>query len=415
MNFMGKRRTYMMKKALIWGVCGSLLAVLITVNLTVMDCGITAKSETNYITKTVKNSDKAIEIKATTTGAATIIKTGNVENTIKTVKTTKAIDMAFTKTSGENSIIVSAAGDCVLGGDETFTYKGSFIEKFNLVKKDYGYFFKDVKSIFQRDDLSVVNLETTLTTATQKMEKEIRFKGLPEFSNILKAGNVDVVNIANNHIHDYLNTGYKDTISNVKKVGVGLYGDQIVYGKTVNGVKVCFLGYRVWEDSKYIRNKIKQNIGYYKSKGYDIVIISFHWGVEWTNIPIKLQQDIGRLALDSGANLVIGHHPHVMQSIEKYKGKYIVYSLGNFCYGGIENPKDRDSFIFQQKFVLDSNGKVSADSKARVIPCLITSAKRGNDYKPVPAKGADKTRILDRLGKYSKTFNIGIDKNGMLK
>jgi poly-gamma-glutamate capsule biosynthesis protein CapA/YwtB (metallophosphatase superfamily) len=404
-----------MKKGLLWAVFGSCLFVLIIVNFIAIDCGITAKSETNYSTKNVKNSDKSIRIKATSTGAATIIKTGNAATTGKTANTANAMNQAFAKTSGETSIIVSAAGDCVLGGDETFTYRGSFIEKFNLVKKDYSYFLKDVKPIFQEDDLSFVNLETTLTTATKKMEKEIRFKGLPEFSNILKTGNVDVVNLANNHIHDYLNAGYRDTISNVKKAGVGLYGDEIVYGKTVNGVKVCFLGYRVWEDSKYIRNKIKRNIEYYKSKDYNVIIISFHWGVEWTNIPIKLQQDIGRLALDSGANLVIGHHPHVMQSIEKYKGKYIVYSLGNFCYGGIENPTDRDSFIFQQKFVLDNNGNISTNSKARVIPCLITTAKTGNDYKPAPAKGTDKTRILNRLGNYSKTFSVSIDRNGMLK
>ena len=107
------------------------------------------------------------------------------------------------------------------------------------------------------------------------------------------------------------------------------------------------------------------------------------------------------MAIDEGADLVVGHHPHVLQGIEKYKGKYIVYSLGNFCFGGNSYPSDMDTMIFQQTFTIDSSG-VQPDGQIHVIPCSISSASEYNNYQPTPAQGSEAERILTKINERSQ-------------
>ena len=113
-----------------------------------------------------------------------------------------------------------------------------------------------------------------------------------------------------------------------------------------------------------------------------ITIVIFHWGNEKEEVPDSNQMTLGRLAIDEGADLVCGHHPHVLQGIEEYKGKNIVYSLGNFCFGGNSYPSDMDTMIFQQTFTVDKNG-VKADNVTNVIPCSISSEYDYNNYQPL--------------------------------
>ena len=113
-------------------------------------------------------------------------------------------------------------------------------------------------------------------------------------------------------------------------------------------------------------------------------------------VPDSNQMTLGRLAIDEGADLVCGHHPHVLQGIEEYKGKNIVYSLGNFCFGGNSYPSDMDTMIFQQTFTVDKNG-VKADNVTNVIPCSISSEYDYNNYQPTPAQGDEADRILAKI------------------
>lgn len=122
----------------------------------------------------------------------------------------------------------------------------------------------------------------------------------------------------------------------------------------------------------------------------------FHWGNEKEEVPDSNQMTLGRLAIDEGADLVCGHHPHVLQGIEEYKGKNIVYSLGNFCFGGNSYPSDMDTMIFQQTFTVDKNG-VKADNVTNVIPCSISSEYDYNNYQPTPAQGDEADRILAKI------------------
>jgi poly-gamma-glutamate synthesis protein (capsule biosynthesis protein) len=301
------------------------------------------------------------------------------------------------------TIIITAAGDCTLGTDESFAYTGSFMDEFEKQNKDYGYFFKNVKDIFSNDDLTIVNLETTLTTATKKADKQFRFKGLPEFTEIIKAGDIETVNIANNHTMDYLEKGYSDTIENLKAAEIGFFGNNHIYTTTIKGIKIGLLGYKGWSNGDDVKNQIKTDIENLKEDNCQLVIVNFHWGIERDNYPNSVQKDLGRFAIDNGADLVLGHHPHVIQGIEKYKDKYIVYSLGNFCFGGNRNPSDKDTFIFQQTFEFKNGEKVNND-EINIIPCSVSSVKSRNNYQPTPVYDEEAERILKRIEEYSKEF-----------
>lgn len=304
------------------------------------------------------------------------------------------------------SVTVSGIGDCTLGSDFRSSPVNSFMSTFEKNKKNYDYFFLKVRDILKKDDLTIANLEGPLTNATEGMEKEFQFKGLPEFTNILKSGSVEAVTVANNHSHDYFEVGHKDTVTALKKAKIGYcgYGNKVI--KNLKGIKFGLLGYKVWKDNKDSKAAIKKDIKKLRASGAQIVIVSFHWGEESKNYPNATQTIFGRYTIDSGADLVLGHHSHVMQSIEQYKGKYIVYSLGNFCTGGNRNPSDKDTFIFQQKFNF-KNGK-QVHGSANVIPCSVSSVKDRNNFQPIPLTGKDRERVINRLNTYSKDYHFKI-------
>lgn len=301
-------------------------------------------------------------------------------------------------------ITVSAAGDCTLGTDETFGYAGSFLDEYKKHGESTAYFLSNVKNIFANDDLTLVNLETPLTTAVRKANKEFRFKGLPKFVDILKFGSVEAVNVANNHSYDYLSQGYNDTISYLKDAKIGIFGLGSKFTAVIKGVSIGVLGYTGWSSSSTAKDTIRKDIQGMRNAGVRIIIVNFHWGIERDNYPNAVQKDLGRFTVDAGADLVVGEHPHVIQGIENYKGKYIVYSLGNFCFGGNKNPSDKDTFIFQQTF--EFNDGKETGSQVNIIPCSISSVKNRNNFQPTPLQGADKNRVLDRLDSYSRGLNF---------
>lgn len=147
---------------------------------------------------------------------------------------------------------------------------------------------------------------------------------------------------------------------------------------------------------------MKQNIKALKKAGAQVIIVNFHWGIEKQYTPDENQKALAHLAVDEGADLVIGHHPHVLEGIEEYNGKYICYSLGNFCFGGNSTPSDPDSMIVQQTFTFNKKGKLTKSSKLNIIPCSISSSSGYNDYCPVPLTGDAKQRVLDKISQYSE-------------
>lgn len=303
-------------------------------------------------------------------------------------------DLTPTPTMAPVSLTVSVVGDCTLGTDENFDYDTSL----NAYYENYGadYFFSNVKSIFSADDLTIANFEGTLTDSEEREDKEYAFKAPAEYAGILTSGSVEAVNTANNHSHDYGDQGYEDTISALDSAGILNFGYDKTVVTEVKGIKVGLVGIYELKDHLERKEQLKQNIAKVKSEGAQITIVIFHWGNEKEEVPDSNQTTLAHLAIDEGADLVCGHHPHVLQGIEEYKGKNIVYSLGNFCFGGNQYPSDMDTMIFQQTFTVDQNG-VKADNVTNIIPCSVSSDSDYNNYQPTPAEGDEATRILNKI------------------
>ena len=158
-----------------------------------------------------------------------------------------------------------------------------------------------------------------------------------------------------------------------------------------DGVRICFLAFTEWDYSvDDVSARVREEKG-----GSDIVIVSMHWGEELRARPTDTQVRYGRALIDAGADLVLGSHPHVVGGLEQYKGKYIVYSLGNFCFGGNSNPDDKDTIIFQQTFNVTGAGEVT-DGGINIIPCSISSVPSTNNYQPRPWTAKLRRRSLAR-------------------
>ena len=304
-----------------------------------------------------------------------------------------------------SEVLLSFAGDSTIGHDSNFAFANSLPYVLKKNNDDFSYFFKNVAPIFKEDDITVVNLETTFTNSTAREPKQFNFKADPEYAKSLPLGYIEGVNVSNNHIYDYKQQGFNDTLKALKDVSVNYFGEGHVWTTEVNGAKLGFLGYMGYNDYKEFRAKLESDIKKLKDEGR-IVIINFHWGVENSYHPVGSQESIAHFAIDSGADLIIGHHPHVIQGIEQYKGKIIAYSLGNFCFGGNFNPRDKDTFILQVKYKLKNGEPESYGIK--VIPTSISSVDYINDYQPTPMEGDNKARLLKKLNNLSKNagFNI---------
>lgn len=279
-------------------------------------------------------------------------------------------------------ITMSFGGDCTFGRTRGASYSGSFDEMYD--KQGAAYFFSNVKEFFT-DDLTMVNFEGALTTYDVPREnKQFIFKGRAEYGKILQAGSVDVVTVANNHAKDYGERGLADTKKNLAPyVAVSGFGDLPIL--EVKGVKVGFASALGWSFDASQKKFITDSIKNLRSRGAEVIVFNYHWGVEKAYQSNATQKAIGRYCIDQGADLVIGHHPHVVQEVETYKGKQIVYSLGNLCFGGNRNPSDKNCLIFQQTFTLNLDSrKITAESHA-AIPYKISSVSNRNDYCPTPA------------------------------
>lgn len=295
------------------------------------------------------------------------------------------------------TLTISAVGDCTLGSDYRVAgAEGTFhlaMEKWN---NDASVPFSGVVSVLGADDLTIANLETPLSRAKPAVANTFVFNGKPEYAEILTKGSVELVNLANNHTGDFGPDGAKQTIEAVEKAGVGAFGNGRIDRRVVKGIEVVNIGYL--GGGKGTRERVVRDVKKHKRPD-NLVIVSFHWGVEGFNVPTDDQRRMGRAVIDAGANLVLGHHPHVLQGIETYHGAHIVYSLGNFVFGGHSNPADKDSMIYQEVFALEGGTVVSKES--RVVPVRISSVTTHNDFRPVLLEGEDRERVLGRVKAYS--------------
>ena len=330
----------------------------------------------------------------------TVSMNASKDNSQKAYSDSQNTDSSNATVSSPVSLTLSVVGDCTLGTDETFDYDTSL----NAYYENYGadYFLQNVKDIFSADDLTIANFEGTLTDSDEREDKTFAFKAPASYASILTGGSVEAVNTANNHSHDYGDQSFDDTLAALDDAGIVHFGYDETAVMDVKGIKVGLVGIYELYDHLEREQQLKDNIAKVKADGAQLIVAIFHWGNETETVPDSNQTTLGRIAIDEGADLVCGHHPHVLQGIETYKGRNIVYSLGNFCFGGNSSPSDMDTMIYQQTFTIDADG-VKKDNVTNIIPCSISSAAYDgyNNYQPTPAEGDEAPRILGKINERS--------------
>ncbi len=297
----------------------------------------------------------------------------------------------------ETTVIITGAGDFTLATDTNMKDSETSFEAI-AGENDYGYFLRNVKDIFSEDDVTVVNLECVLSDKGTRSDKTFAFRGSPDYVDILTKGSVEAVNTANNHSGDYGETAYNDMLNTLFEAGITAFGGDDAKIMEVNGKRIGLCGSNALNSSG--QSEIIEAVKALRDEDCDLIIASVHWGTEKAEKPSEAQVELAHDIIDAGADLILGHHAHVIQGIEKYNGKYICYSLGNFCYGGNEHPYDTDTFVFRQTFTFDVDGNLLDDDNTEIYPVSVSSDEDINNYQPTPAEGdareSIKEKIIDR-------------------
>ncbi|MNI07622.1 Capsule biosynthesis protein CapA [compost metagenome] len=287
------------------------------------------------------------------------------------------------------------------------------------MQKGYDYSYAALDGMFKKDDLTILNLETPITTGgVGAANKQFVFKGEPKALDSLKAAGVDAVNLANNHTLDQGEEGLLDTLEHLNKRGIPYVGGGADAAEAYsakyferNGIRIALLGFtRVmpvmeWKAeagkpgvaSVYDSAEALKAIANAKKKA-DLVIVAVHWGKERMEQYDSVQQSLGHSFIDAGADLVIGGHPHVLQGIEPYKGKWIAYSTGNFIFTRSQTRATWDTAVFQAECSIE--GQCSLNLK----PMNAELAQ------PVPMNEVDGQLLLHRVESLSSGLvKIGSD------
>lgn len=292
------------------------------------------------------------------------------------------------------TFLLTFAGDCTLGSNPTNTYADSGFIK--TVGEDYGHPFRNVLSYFENDDFTMVNLEGPLCDSGNPVKKKHTFRGPTAYTAILTENSVEAVTIANNHSMDYGPKGYESTLAALNDAGVPyVERDSTALVTTKSGLTIGLYGMVYY---KLDVEKMVQGIAELKERGAELIIVAPHWGVEGTYRPTAQQTEVGHAAIDAGANIVFGTHPHVLQPIESYNGGVIYYSLGNFSFGGNGKPDDFDTALLQQEVIRQPDGSIELGELIR-IPACVSSVTGRNNYQPTPLTPDSKAydRVLSKL------------------
>jgi len=360
----------------------------------------------------------------TTTTLAPIIDTGTAYSHVipATGAYAEGIDRYIRYERGQmqmDEVVFSFTGDCTIG-----TWPEASMEvNYNALYKKSGsetYSFDLVKSFFENDDYTYVNLETTLTTASYRLDKgtNYNFKGDPEWARtMLAASSIDGCNLANNHSYDYKAKGYEQTQDVLRNAGLDVGRQDSAIFININDLEIVLISAN-YITTSYNPNEVfgdeltslvVKQIQQFKRAG-NIVVINCHWGLERQHIANDEQIGPAHKFIDAGADMVIGHHPHTLQGVELYKGKYIFYSIGNFAFGGkaTTDEVNRISLIVRPRFAL-RNGAALVTAVC-IIPCYTTSAAdlEENNYQPMPVFGMAASQMYYDLLSWSKELPYGV-------
>lgn len=308
---------------------------------------------------------------------------------------------------GAEGIVITCVGDIMLAGSATST----------LARTGYDYPFAKTAQELRRGDIAIGNLEAPLTTrGSEYRDKTFRFRANPAAAAALKRAGFSVLTLANNHMMDYGGEGLRDTLAALSRSDIAHTGaggslaearqETVV---VVRGVRVAFLAYSLTLPSEFYARAdragtapgyaphVREDIRRARDRA-DYVVVSFHWGAERAEFPKQYQREAGRGAIDAGADAVIGHHPHVLQGIEFYRGKPILYSLGNFAFGSRSTAADRS--VMARLTLSEDGGTV------QLVPLNVLH--RETRYQPEILAGRKGAEVIERLNRLSRGFGTVI-------
>lgn len=295
----------------------------------------------------------------------------------------------------EKDIIIDMTflGDVGFGTD--FGKKGSFHNTY--LKKGSDYFFSGVIDEFRNKDLVVANLENVFTDKIQYQEGKIwTYKADPIYLDILRISGITHFGVVNNHMGDYLQAGFDDSLIRLESIGVQWFGTnefksgnpelgsiqvdkKIIYDK--DGLRVGLLAYNGFNGSYATDDMIQRDVQYFRDNKVDYIVALVHWGGQNTTIVTPRQKEYGYKLVNMGVDLIIGGHPHVLQEVEVYKGKRIYYSLGDFFFVHRSKPSNPDSVMVHLKLTKDRNGIIKEEFSH--TPVLWAGSKEVNTYRPI--------------------------------
>ena len=305
-------------------------------------------------------------------------------------------------------------------GDNTLWATDNFVNsEYGLpvmVGEDYAYPYKNTVQYFIDDELTLANLECSFSD--EKLAHDYTYTTFPflaktSFANILLEGGVDFVTMANNHALDFYQAGVDSTQATLDEYGIPYgYENEGHLITTKNGLKVGI--WTAGNDLAPSKTKAEEGVKELREQGAEIVICMFHWGQELYYEPTAAQIEVAHAAIDAGADIVYGTHPHCLQPVETYNGKLIMYSVGNWVFGGNTMPTDADTAIIQVTIKRDVDGTVSYEGFDAIPCCISSNLEAGNeintsydhnrfqsynDYCPTPYEegSAGYGRVLSKL------------------
>ncbi|MGA7828901.1 MAG: CapA family protein [Geobacteraceae bacterium] len=309
-------------------------------------------------------------------------------------------------------LVLTVVGDIMLAGNASATFS----------REGYEYPFAATASILQASDIALGNLEAPIArTGLEFTGKKYRFKADPKAAMAIRKAGFSVLTLANNHIMDFGAQGLAETCENLKNenilftgAGKNLAGARRPVVLEKHGQKIAFLAYSLTHPKafyagtespgaapgspRFFMEDIK------KAKVFaDYVVVSFHWGAEGATFPKSYQVSVARMAIDAGADVVVGHHPHVLQGIERYKGRLILYSLGNYAFGSMSRNADTSVMA---RIVLDHGVR-----EVELFPLNVKNAEV--HYQPALLKGLRAQRVISHLQELSCQWHTDIVNEGM--
>ena len=276
------------------------------------------------------------------------------------------------------SYVISLVGDCTLASYPEIRYWEIAFE--NVVREDWSYPFSNTAELFRADELTMVNLECSLSDQIGYPGTTFSFLAPSAAVNILTEGSVEFAGTANNHALDFGWGIYEDTLANLDKAGISHSGnEESTLIKTKNGL--CVGIYTAYSGHYPSADTVAAGVRSLKQQGAEVVVVYAHWGDEASYYQNGNQTAVAHAAIDAGADIVAGHGPHRLEPCEEYNGGVIFYSLGNFVFGGNTQPADMDTAIARVTFERLSDGSIRR-TDYRALPASISSQWPLNDYRP---------------------------------